>query len=115
MATTTLKFDTATKRDDQSLSGAAAIGKFLFVAPDEGASIVRLRHHDTSGNYHTATEFAVADWVQIPGSTGDEIDLEGMDINDGFLWMVGSHSAVRTRVKNSTPPGDVPGLLATVT
>jgi hypothetical protein len=51
MATTTLKFDAATKRDDQSLSGAAARGKFLFVAPDEGASIVRLRHHDASRNY----------------------------------------------------------------
>jgi hypothetical protein len=115
MATTTLEFDTATKRDDQSLSGAAAVGNFLFVAPDEGASIVRLQRHNASGNYRAATEFAVADCVSVPGATGDEIDLEGMDIANGFVWMVGSHSAVRARVKKSTPPDEVPDLLVTVT
>jgi hypothetical protein len=115
MATTTLEFDTATKRDDQSLFGAAVLGKFLFVAPDEGTSLVRLQYHHASGNYRAATEFAIPDCVSVPGSAHDEIDLEGMDIANGFVWVAGSHSAVRARVKKTTPLGEVPSLLATVT
>jgi hypothetical protein len=30
---------------------------------------------------------------------GDELDLEGMDYAGGYLWFIGSHSDVRTRVK----------------
>jgi hypothetical protein len=115
MATVELEFNAETHLDELSLSGAAAHGGCLFVAPDEGTSIVRLQHGDGSEDYDAAAAFDVAKLVPVPGQVGDEIDLEGMDIADGYLWVVGSHSPVRTRVKKSTPSDDVPRLLAQMT
>jgi hypothetical protein len=38
-----------------------------------------------------------------------------MDLSDGFLWVVGSHSAVRKRVTDTTPLNDIPERLTHVT
>jgi len=108
-----LRFGAAADDDSLSLSGAASVGEYLFLAPDEGGSLVRLRH---SGNaaYDDATAYPVADFVGTPGDDGDELDLEGMDADGGYLWLAGSHSAVRTRVRDETPPGKIPGQLAEI-
>ena len=87
--------------DALSLSGVAAVGEYLFLAPDEGASLVRLRRSGDA-EYTAATSYPVADFVDTPGDTGDELDLEGLDIDGGYLWLAGSHSAVRTRVRDQT-------------
>lgn len=108
-----LRFGAEASTDALSLSGAASVGEYLFLAPDEGASLVRLRR---SGNtdYDEATLYPVADFVDAPGDPGDELDLEGMDVAGGYLWLAGSHSAVRSRIRHHTPPGEIPGQLATI-
>jgi Protein of unknown function (DUF3616) len=108
-----LPFGAAADDDSLSLSGAASVGEYLFLAPDEGGSLVLLRH---SGNaaYGDATSYPVADFVGTPGDDGDELDLEGMDADSGYLWLAGSHSAVRTWVRDETPSGKIPGQLAEI-
>jgi hypothetical protein len=109
-----LEFESAARREKRSLSGVATHGDYLFVAPDEGASIVRLRRDGNSEKYHDPGTYPVDTLVTVPGAAGEEIDLEGMDIADGFLWLVGSHSAVRKRVRDDATPEQIPGLLAEV-
>ena len=99
--------------DALSLSGVAAVGEYLFLAPDEGASLVRLRRSGDA-EYTAATSYPVADFVDTPEDTGDELDLEGLDIDGGYLWLAGSHSAVRTRVRDQTSSDEVPGQLAAI-
>lgn len=109
----------ATLRLDQthgsaaSLSGVASIGDYLFLAPDEGASLLRLKRLGLS-DFGQEQSFAVADFVEPPGSLGDELDLEGLDGDSGALWVVGSHGAVRTRVHDDDPAQKIPATLAKV-
>ena len=92
------------------LSGVVATGDTLFVAPDEGASLLALRR-DGEG-WGSPEEVPLAAAVDLPGAADDEVDAEGLDLVDGCLWVVGSHSAKRKRVKPGTPPGEVGARLA---
>jgi hypothetical protein len=113
--TVTLVLDGEDK-DTTSLSGVAATGKHLFLAPDEGAAVLRLRR-GADGGYEHPERFdvdALTDPVVVPRGD-DELDLEGMDCGGGALWVLGSHSGVRTRVKKHTPADEIPGVLRDVT
>ena len=102
-----------TGRDEKSVSGAATIGDSLFLALDEGASLVRLTRSQ-NGDYGAPMAYPVSDFVDPPGDPGDELDLEGMDYAGGYLWFIGSHSSVRSRVKADTDTSLVPNRLAEV-
>src|SRR4051812_49898921 len=109
-----LEFGSAGTDDSLSLSGVASVGEQLFLAPDEGASVVRLTRRD-KGAYDRPAAYPLSDLVPLPGAPGEEVDLEGLDVLDGYLWCVGSHSAVRKRVKSAAPPQKVAENLAEVT
>jgi hypothetical protein len=94
------------------LSGVAAVEDALLLAPDEGASLLRL--HRTGDGWGNPVELPLGDAVELPGEAGDEVDAEGLAVVDGVLWVVGSHSAKRKRVKEGTAPGDVGARLARV-
>jgi hypothetical protein len=110
--TVTLDFDGGSKKE-LSLSGAASVGEYLFLAPDEGSSIPRLRP-EGRGSYGRRASFPLRALLPLPGGAEDELDLEGMDYADGYLWVVGSHGGVRTKIDDDTDLDDVPGLLAQV-
>ncbi|MGW5153476.1 DUF3616 domain-containing protein [Rhodococcus koreensis] len=114
MEDVTLEFASGAGADRKSLSGAATHGDFLFAAPDEGASIVRLRRDRDSWDYRDEMAYPIEALVSLPGGPGSELDLEGMDIANGSLWLAGSHSAVRTRIKDETRHEEIPDLLAAV-
>jgi uncharacterized protein DUF3616 len=108
-----LVFGLDVKREELSLSGAASSGVHLFLAPDEGDSLIRLtRNNDDI--YDQLAKFPLADVVDLPGQRGAELDLEGLDISNGYLWAVGSHSAVRKRVKDDATTEEVVERLRTV-
>jgi hypothetical protein len=92
------------------VSGVAAAGDVLFLAPDEGASLLALRR-DGAG-WGSPEELPLAAAVDLPGGPDDEVDAEGLDVVDGALWVVGSHSAKRKRVKPGTPVDQVGARLA---
>ncbi|PXW98223.1 uncharacterized protein DUF3616 [Sphaerotilus hippei] len=90
-----------------NLSGAAFTGDWLWVAGDEACGLERLRRLEPSGRetlrFGEVRDFLLADLLDLPGESGDEADLEGMAVADGFLWVVGSHGLKR---KNAKPDRD---------
>jgi Protein of unknown function (DUF3616) len=90
-----------------NLSGAAFTGEWLWVAGDEACGLDRLRRLKPVGRetlrYGEARDFPLADLLDLPGEAGEEADLEGMALADGYLWVVGSHGLKR---KNAKPERD---------
>ncbi|NMO92772.1 DUF3616 domain-containing protein [Actinomycetospora sp. TBRC 11914] len=87
----------------------------MLLAPDEGAALVRLTRL-ADGSWGDPVELPLADAVDLPGDPDDEVDVEGIDVQgslrDGLLWVTGSHSVRRKRVKRHTPPSEVLDRLA---
>jgi hypothetical protein len=108
-----LEFGQAVAAEELSLSGVAAVGEWLFLAPDEGAALVRLSRR-ADGAYDGPVSYPLGELVTLPGGPGEEIDLEGLDIDDAYLWCVGSHSGVRQRVKKHADASEVVEDLARV-
>lgn len=82
------------------VSAAAVIGDTLFLGADECAGLEVL--HRTGSGYaeHRRIELSAA--FELPG--GDtEMDVEGLAIDDGWLWVVGSHSLTRKKPKKGKP------------
>lgn len=86
------------------LSVAARVGPDLFVAADEGTALERLSTRDGATFREHAT-FALAELLDLPGGNGEEVDVEGMDYREPYLWIVGSHSLKR---KKPDPEADDP-------
>ncbi|HYO41200.1 MAG TPA: DUF3616 domain-containing protein [Nocardioidaceae bacterium] len=86
-----------------NLSAVRAEGDCLWVAGDETATVERLVADSakSSGSYGQQRSFALADYVDLPGPSGDEADIEGIGRTGGFLWAVGSHSLKRKKIKAS--------------
>ena len=64
-------------------------------------------------SYGKHQRFLLNDYVEL-FNTDDEIDIEGMDYSDGYLWLTGSHSTKRKKVKGKKDAKDL-DRLATVT
>lgn len=112
--TVDLEFDP--ERDDlgknkklaDGLSVALRIGDTLWVANDESISLERLSliAGRNTGNYKSGRhhkQFSLDDYLRLPVAPPDdpadleEVDVEGLDYEDGYLWLVGSHSLKRKR------------------
>ncbi|MEL6352034.1 MAG: DUF3616 domain-containing protein [Cyanobacteria bacterium J06627_28] len=85
----------------------------LWVGSDELTSIERLSPISPT-EYGHHQQFALGDYVDLPGA-GSEIDIEGMDFAEGYLWVVGSHSTKRKRAKGKNPKDDIRRLLEITT
>lgn len=81
-----------------NLSVAERVGRTLFVASDEGASIERLVCRD-DGSYGEHRSFRLADLFDLPAGAEGEVDIEGLSADDGWLWVTGSHSLARRKPK----------------
>ncbi|PPT97658.1 DUF3616 domain-containing protein [Xanthomonas arboricola] len=90
-----------------NLSGAVFTDDWLWVAGDEACAVDRLRRLDPvqreTLRFGQGQSFALADLLDLPGEDGEEADLEGMGLSDGYLWVVGSHGLKR---KNAKPGRD---------
>jgi hypothetical protein len=92
------------------LSALTRQGEHLWVANDETTSLERLTIEGDQAVAHRS--FDLTDFLELPGE--GEIDIEGLDVGDGVLWLLGSHSAVRLRVKDKHNPDEARNALATV-
>lgn len=86
-------------RDD--LSAVARVEDTLWLGCDEGAYLERLTKEDEHA-YRNHQRFALDDILNLPADDDEdrEIDIEGLDISGGYLWLVGSHSLKRRKPKN---------------
>lgn len=91
------------------LSVALQIGDTLWVANDETISLERLSlvAGGNTGPYSYARhhkQFSLNDYLRLPvphrdGADVEEVDVEGLDYKEGYLWLVGSHSLKRKTPK----------------
>ena len=85
-----------------NLSAIRTEGEYLWLAGDETATVERLTLDSalapTVGDRQRS--FALADLVDLPGPPHAEADLEGLARSAGWLWVTGSHSLVRPRIKS---------------
>ncbi len=86
-----------------NLSGAAFTGEWLWVAGDEACGLDRLRRLEPSGReqlrFGEVRDFPLSELLDLPGAADEEADLEGMAVDAGYLWVVGSHGLKRKNAK----------------
>lgn len=96
-----LQFASKDKKLREALSAVVFIGDHLWLASDESTSVERLSTDDgKTFKHHRA--FPLDGLIHLPAHETDfdqEIDIEGMDFQDSYLWIVGSHSIKRKNVE----------------
>lgn len=93
-----------TEAEQKRLNNISAViqtKQHLWLASDEGSTIERLSW--SKDRFADARSFELADYFTLPG-TKPEIDIEGLSVADGRLWIAGSHSRNRKTPKNK--PGE---------
>ena len=96
-----LQFNKELRAVSEDLSGVVYTPDgSLWVASDETATVERLSLVDpyTYGNHR---QFTLAELITLPNQEEIEIDIEGMDYTNDYLWLIGSHSTKRKKVKDS--------------
>jgi hypothetical protein len=102
--------DEAPHRD---LSAVVQIGRDLWLGADEGTTLERLSPvgPDRYGEHATIT---LHDALDLPDAHDQEIDVEALASADGWLWVVGSHSAKRKKPRPDDAVDDQLARLARV-
>ncbi|MBV6625845.1 MAG: DUF3616 domain-containing protein [Rivularia sp. (in: Bacteria)] len=83
----------------------------LWVGSDEMVGVERLSPMGCH-SYGEHKRFLLKDYINL--FDDDEIDIEGMDFRDGYLWLTGSHSTKRKKPKGKDLETDLERL-ATIT
>jgi hypothetical protein len=93
-------------------------GRTAFLGGDETIeatpTIERLVRGE-DGGYGGHESFSVSDFFDLPENKAkkgrvEEIDIEGLAIAGGYLWLSGSHSSVRKKPKGRSPEDDIARL-----
>ncbi len=80
------------------LSAVVFSDSTLWLAGDETVRLERLSPENSDAyNHHAA--FPLRDYLSLPAGAEGEADIEGLDVADGYLWLVGSHSLKRRSPK----------------
>ena len=70
-----------------------------------------MRHQGDFGDH---TSFELKETLRLPGPAKEEIDIEGLDVDGGYLWLIGSHSAKRKKVEDDKPMAENLERLGTI-
>lgn len=81
-----------------NMSASVRVGDTVFLAGDENAAIERLTPDGNDWGNHR--RFPLAELVDLD-SPEEEADLEGLAIDDEWLWVLGSHARTRPKIKKS--------------
>jgi hypothetical protein len=103
------KFQTASDDLAEELSAVARTPDgHLWVGSDEFITLERLTPMG-DGIYGSHQTFHLKDFIEL-FDHDSEIDIEGLDYADGYLWVVGSHSLKRNKTKGKKPKKDIQRL-----
>jgi hypothetical protein len=95
------------------LSAVAADGTHLWLACDEGARLERLTKNGSGGvAFDAHRAFELSDVMALPAGQEEEADIEGLDVDDGYLWFITSHSLKRPKADADDKPEKVARKLA---
>lgn len=84
----------------------------LWLGSDEMLGVERLSPMGDR-RYGKHKRFLLENYIEL-FNTDDEVDIEGIDYYDGYLWLTGSHSTKRKKVKGKKDAKDIERL-ATIT
>ena len=85
-----------------NLSGAVFShqGKYLWLGTDELVAIERFtRLENSPGLFGEHQRFYLKNSIDGFDEQQGEVDVEGLDYSDGYLWVIGSHSSKRKKVE----------------
>ncbi|QNF33550.1 DUF3616 domain-containing protein [Adhaeribacter swui] len=87
------------------LSTILRTGDYLWVSCDERCTLERLKRIDelTFGEHHS---FDLSQYLKLPAGSDSEIDIEGIALEEHYLWLIGSHSLARRKPKKNQEPED---------
>ena len=114
-----LKFDPDLDRLDEDkelrdcLSAVVLLENTLWVAGDETTRIERLSR-EAKNVFARHAAFPLSDYISLPADEDEEADIEGLDLADGYLWLVGSHSLKRGNPKPGKSTVENRRLLGTI-
>lgn len=100
----TLRFDPdldrlgSDKKLRDGLSALVLVEDTLWIAGDETARLERLSR-EASNLYANHVSFPLSAYIRLPAGEEEEADIEGLDVSDGYLWLVASHSLKRSNPK----------------
>jgi hypothetical protein len=109
-------------RSDLSAMALSKNGKQLWIADDETVettpSVERLSIQ-SDGSFGSRKSYAIESFVSLPVSSKDEgrvpeTDTEGLSVDGGYLWLVGSHCLNRKQPKKDKKESKNIERLATV-
>jgi hypothetical protein len=97
----TLQFDSSAeghgdkKPVRDGLSSVVKVGDYLWAACDEGVSLERLKK--TEKGYSEHTMFRLSDYIALSEEETSEVDIEGIDFENHYVWITGSHGLKRNK------------------
>jgi hypothetical protein len=93
-----LTFQADFQQEREDLSAILLSENYLWLGSDETATIERLSPigQEQFANHQS---FHVSDFIELPHPIDQEVDIEGFDCSEHYLWLVGSHSSKRKRPK----------------
>ena len=83
----------------ENVSALAIAGSTLFCATDETVSVERLVLSNDGTRFSEHESIRLADFFDFEDDSESEVDLEGLAIEDGYLWLASSHSLKRSEPK----------------
>ncbi|GLC27030.1 DUF3616 domain-containing protein [Roseisolibacter agri] len=88
-----------------ALSAVACVGDQLWFGADEGTALLRLTRV-APDRWADAVPVPLETLLTLPGDADDEIDVEGIDACDGWLWVTGSHGIRRRKPAKDAPDAE---------
>lgn len=79
----------------QDVSALAVTGRSIFCTCDETSTIERVLFDPQTGKAGEHTHFVLGETFDLPEGPAGEMDIEGLAVADGYLWICGSHSLKR--------------------
>jgi hypothetical protein len=95
------------------LSAVVLDGDRLWLACDEGCRLERLSRARGGSTFAQHQVFDLAALLDLPAPPEEEADIEGLAVDDGWLWLVGSHAVKRKQPKGKSPAEVARKLLET--
>ena len=78
-------------------SAVVQTGDCLWMAADETTCVERLVSRDGRASFGEHRAFDLSRFFDLPGGPEQEIDIEGLHADGGYLWITGSHSYARRK------------------
>ena len=95
------------------LSAVVLDGEHLWLACDEGCRLDRLSRSEGGAAFADHEVVGLDTLLDLPAQVEEEADVEGLAVDGGWLWLVGSHSVKRKKPKGKSPSEVARTLLET--